>query len=103
MLVEKYIVIGIKYPKDVVTNIIKIPTYNSIIDNVNFIKEPKNDIFVDGFVGPYTKKSDAFKRIENIKNNVSDIMYWSILPVVVEVTFNEARLLKLKKLRNKLK
>lgn len=103
MLIEKYIIIGIKEPADVVTNIIKIPSYNSIIDNINFIKEQKYDIFVDIMSYPYINKSDAFKRIEKIKNNVPNIMYWSILPVIVDVSFNEARYLKLKQLKKKLK
>jgi hypothetical protein len=103
MLVEKYIVIGIKHPKEVITDVVKQSSYNSLIDPISVIRENKNDIFVDFFGNIFTTKNEAFQRIQEIQKNVSDVMYWSVLPTVVEVSVQEARYLKLKKLKKRIK
>ena len=76
MFVEKYLILGIKYPK--------------------------NEIFVDNFY-PNNTKTEAYARLNIIQNNVPDIMYWSILPIVVNVTTKEARRLKLLRINKKIK
>ena len=103
MLVEKYIVIGIKISTSCVTDITRQNTYvnTNLIDPISVIREQRNDIFVD-FDGPFITKNKAFDRILKIKYNVSNIMYWSVLPVVVDVSIKEARYLKLIKIKKKL-
>jgi len=104
MLVEKYIIVGVKHPKEVVTDIIKQSSYdyNVIINPISIIKESKNDVFVD-FDGPFVSKTKAMIRLEEIWRNVSNIAYWSILPVMVNVSTEEARYIKLKRINKKIK
>jgi hypothetical protein len=104
MLVEKYIVIGIKYPKDYISDVIKQPSYNGtfIIDPITVVREQRDDIFID-FGGPYITKSKAFDRINVIRWNLGNIRYFSVLPIVTDVSVQEARYLKLLKLNKKLK
>ena len=105
MLVEKYIVIGIKHPREVVTDITKQTSFgtSNLIDPISVIRENKNDIFVDYFGKVFTTKNEAFQRIYEIQKNLPNVMYWSVLPTVVEVSLQEARYLKLKKLKKKIK
>lgn len=103
MLVEKYIIIGIKNPNPCVTDVVKQSGYgNSLIDPINVIRELRSDIFVD-FDGPFTTKTKALNRLETIRYNVYGVMYWSILPVIVDVSLKEARYLKLSKIKRKTK
>ena len=104
MLVEKYTVIGIKYPKDYISDVIKQPSYNNtfIADPISVIREQRDDIFID-FDGPYITKSKAFDRINTIRWNFGNIRFWSVLPIVTDVSIQEARKLKLMRLNKKLK
>jgi hypothetical protein len=99
MLIEKYIIVGIEYSTDIIKDITKAAVYNSIIDNISIVKQKHHNIFVDEFAGPFTYKSDALKRLENIRNNFYNVVYWSIYPVIVDVTLQELRMIKLKKLK----
>jgi predicted phosphoadenosine phosphosulfate sulfurtransferase len=105
MLVEKYIIVGLKDSKDVVTDVVKQNNgynYNTIIDSVSLIKNPMRDFFVD-FDGPFSTKTKAIDRLNMIYGNISDIKYYSILPVMIHVSLQEARYLKLSRLNKKLK
>jgi hypothetical protein len=102
MLVEKYLIIGIKYSRDVVIDVVKQSSYsNNLIDPISVMKEPREDIFVDYY--EVSTKSKAIDRLNEISKNVSNIKYWSILPVMVNVSVEEARFLKLKRLNKKMK
>ena len=102
MLAEKFIIIGILQGKNEIVDIIKdYSNSNNIIDTVRTVKELKNNIIVD-FNSPFNTKSQALKRLSEIYNNRIDILHWSILPVIVDVSIKEARYLKLIKLRKKL-
>lgn len=102
MLVEKFIIIGILDQKEVLVDLVKNGGYNNIIESVNMVKELKNDMIID-FYSPFNTKSEALKRLSEIYKNKDDVLYWSILPVIVEVSIEEARYLKLSKLVKKLK
>ena len=103
MLVEKYIVVGIKRSRDVITDVIKQSSYdyNLIINPISIIKEPRRDVFVD--FGSYDTKNQAFDRLNQIYQNVSDVEYWSILPIIEDVPIIKARKLKLMRLTKKIK
>lgn len=103
MLVEKYIIVGIKQPRDVVTDIVKGSSYeyNLIINPISVIKETREDIFVDYY--ELNTKSKAIERLSEISKNIHDVKYWSILPIMVDVSTEEARFHKLKKLNKKIK
>ena len=105
MLVEKYIVIGIKHPKDVIIDLTRKNIYDgmNIIDPISVVREQRNDIFVDLFGETFMTKAEAFQRLDEIRWNVKDVMYWSILPIVVDVSIKEARYLKLLKIKKKIK
>ena len=104
MFVEKYLIIGIKYPKDVITDLTRKNIFDktNIIDPITITRESRNEIFVDNFYTCNTK-SEAFARLNIIQGNIPDIMFWSILPIVVDISVEEARRLKLSKLIKKLK
>lgn len=102
MLVEKYLIIGIKYSKDVVIDIVKQSSYsNNLIDPISVMREPREDIFVDYY--ELSTKDKAIKRLIEIRGNVSNVKYWSILPIMIDVPIQEARKLKLMRLNKKLK
>ena len=103
MLVEKYIVVGIKRSRDVITDVIKQSSYDYslIINPISIIKEPRRDVFVD--FGSYDTKNQAFDRLNQIYRNVSDVEYWSILPIIEDVAIIKARKLKLMRLTKKIK
>lgn len=103
MLVEKYIVVGIRRSREVITDVIKQTSYdyNLIINPISVLKEPRRDLFVD--FGTYDTKSQAFNRLNDIYHNVPDVQYWSILPIIEDVPITKARKLKLSRLTKKLK
>jgi hypothetical protein len=102
MLVEKYIVLGIKQPRDKVVDVVRDQSYgNNIIDPIRVIKEQSNNIFVD--YGTYSTKNKALERIDIIRHNVYDVLYWSIFPIVEDVSVLEARHLKLLRINRRLK
>jgi hypothetical protein len=104
MIVEKYIIIGLKYPTPYITDIIKQNYYeNNLIDSVSVNKDNMNKIFIDEFSNVFNTKIEAMKRLEEIYFNVGEVKYWSILPILVDVPLNEARYLKLNRLIKRIK
>lgn len=64
MIVEKYIITGIKHPTLCVTDILRQNNYgNNLIDSVSVVRDNINKIFIDDFGGVFNTKEKAIKKI----------------------------------------
>lgn len=108
MIVKKYIVIGIKNTNFIshsyTTN--NNPYVNSnriLIDyTINNVNEFTNTLFIDS--KQFENKKEAINHINILKSSNSDIFYWSIMKIYVEINNElEIRRYKIKKLLKNIK
>lgn len=107
MYIEKYQLMGIKYTDSEVTDILNQSNNNynsgyndiSISLNLQFIKKEKHHIFFPNHTD-FNTRDEAIKYLESNRYIHDDVQFWSILPVLVDVSLEEARLLKIENIQD---